>query len=50
MNKTGVGPLQKPSGELNTVKDEMADILNHYFGNVFTNEYLTTIPEYQPVN
>ena len=28
----------------------MADILNDYFGSVFTNEELTTIPECQLVN
>ena len=36
--KDAVGPLANPNGELVTEKSEMCNILNNYFGSVFTNE------------
>ena len=44
-NRTGIGPLNKPDGEVTNLKEEMVEILNQYFGSVFTHEDTSSLPD-----
>jgi hypothetical protein len=44
-NRTGIGPLSKPDGEVTNLKEEMVEILNQYFGSVFTHEDTSSLPD-----
>ena len=44
-NRTGIGPLIKPDGEVTNLKEEMVEILNQYFGSVFTNDDTSSLPD-----
>ena len=43
--RDNVGPLKKPTGQIVTTDNDMANTLNTYFSLVFTHEQLNNIPQ-----
>lgn len=49
-NKDSVGPLKTDDGCETSDDKEMAELLNGFFGSVFTEENISNIPTVEPVN
>ena len=41
----GIGPVNNPDGEATNQKEEMVEILNQYFGSIFTHEDTSSLPD-----